>query len=60
MVERDLTEVVRAMSGGELRNTRRDLAVSTGMMRPGSPMYRPAVTYLTAIETELARRSDRD
>jgi hypothetical protein len=59
MVERDLAEAVRAMSRDELRDTRRDLTVSTGLMRPGSPMYGPALTFLSAVDNELARRNDR-
>jgi hypothetical protein len=59
MVERDLADVVRAMSGDELRDTRRDLAVSTSLMRSGSPMHGPATAYLSAVETELAERTGR-
>jgi hypothetical protein len=56
MREHDVTEQVKNMPDDELRDTRRDLAAGIGLMRPGSPMYRPATTYLNAIDTELAQR----
>jgi hypothetical protein len=55
--EQDLIDQVRAMPDEELRNTRRDLEVGIGLMRPQSPMNAPASAYLAAVNAELARRA---
>jgi hypothetical protein len=57
MREQDVIEQVKKMPDDELRDTRRDLEVGIGLMRPGSPMYGPATAFLTAVNTELARRT---
>jgi hypothetical protein len=49
----DVTE----LTSGELERTRRDLAVSLALARPGSPALVPIQTHLTAIDTELAQRT---
>jgi len=56
MVERDLAEVVRAMSGDQLRDTRRDLAVSLALAWPGSPVRASITAEISAIDAELAGR----
>jgi hypothetical protein len=57
MDERDLTQQVTTMPDEDLRDTRRDLEVGIALLRPGSPMHGPAAAYLTAVESELARRA---
>ena len=48
---------VTAMTSGELGWTRRDLAVSLALVRPGSLACGPIVTHIRAIDIELAQRS---
>jgi hypothetical protein len=55
--EQDVIDQVRAMPDEELRDTRRDLQVGIGLMRPQSPMRAPASAYLAAVNAELARRA---
>lgn len=57
MDEPNLSKQVEQMPDEELRDTRRDLEVGIGLLRPGSPMYGPATAYLTAVTAELARRA---
>jgi hypothetical protein len=42
----------------ELRDVRRDLAMSLGLSPPSSPMGVVIRTQIAAIDAELARRSD--
>jgi hypothetical protein len=56
MHDHDLTAQITTMPDDELKATRRDLATGIGLMRPESPMYRPATAYLSALDTELAQR----
>jgi hypothetical protein len=55
--EQDVIDQVRAMPDEELWDTRRDLEVGIGLMRPQSPMHAPASAYLAAVNAELARRA---
>ncbi|MGD0607490.1 MAG: hypothetical protein ABSA53_28395 [Streptosporangiaceae bacterium] len=48
---------VSTLTPGELERTRRDLAVSLALARPGSPALVPILAHLSAIDTELAQRS---
>jgi hypothetical protein len=48
---------VSGLTAGELDQTRRELHASLALARPGSPMRRPILAHLGAIDTELARRS---
>jgi len=48
---------VTALSSGELERTRRELAASLALTRPGSPARLPIQAHLTAIDAELAWRS---
>jgi hypothetical protein len=47
---------VTALTGRELEQTRRDLAASLALARPGSPARVPILTQMTAIDAELACR----
>ena len=49
--------VVSELTSGELERTRRDLAVSLALVRPGSPALVPIQAHLTAIDGELAQRT---
>jgi hypothetical protein len=48
---------VSALTSGELERTRRELAASLALTRPGSAARVPIQAHLTAIDTELARRA---
>jgi hypothetical protein len=48
---------VSALTSGELESTRRELAASLALTRPGSAVRLPIQAHLTAIEAELARRA---
>jgi hypothetical protein len=48
---------LRFLPSDELHRTRRDLAVSMALTRPGSPVAIPITAHLQAIDAELARRS---
>ena len=47
---------VSALTSGGLERTRRDLAASLALTRPGSAACLPIQAHLTAIDAELARR----
>jgi hypothetical protein len=47
---------VTALTFGELGRTRRELAASLALARPGSPVCVPIQAQLTALDAELARR----
>jgi hypothetical protein len=49
---------VTALTGRELEQTRRDLAASLALARPGSPARLPILAQMKAIDAELAGRSD--
>ena len=51
--EHDVTQLTL----DELRRVQRDLQASLGLTRPDSPYRVPITAQLTAIDTELARRS---
>jgi hypothetical protein len=44
---------------GELERTRRELAASLALARPGSPVRAPIQAQMTAIDAELAARDTR-
>jgi hypothetical protein len=48
---------LRSLPMDDLHQTRRDLAVSMALTRPGSPAAIPITANLNAIDAELARRS---
>jgi hypothetical protein len=48
---------VGRLTSDQLERTRRELAASLALARPGSPMRRPILAHLAAIETELASRN---
>ena len=50
---------VSGLTSGELERTRRELAASLALARPGSPMHGPVMTHISAIDAELARRAAR-
>ena len=45
------------LTAGELERTRRELAASLALTRPGSPARIPILAQLTAIDAELAGRA---
>jgi len=45
------------LTAGELERTRRELAASLALTRPGSPARIPILAQLTAIDAELAHRA---
>jgi hypothetical protein len=49
---------VTGLTSGELDRARRELQASLALARPGSPMRGPIQAHLSAIDTELARRTD--
>jgi hypothetical protein len=49
---------VTALTGRELEQARRELAASLALARPDSPVRAPILAQMTAIEAELAARSD--
>ncbi len=48
---------VSTLTTGELERTRRELAASLALTRPGSPARAPIQAYLAAIAAELAART---
>lgn len=48
---------VRSMPASELERTRRELAASLALSRPGSPVRVPIEASLSAIDAELAERA---
>jgi hypothetical protein len=56
-VSRIASAQFQAMPDDELRDVRRDLETSIGLMRRESPMYATATVYLTAVTAELDRRT---
>ncbi|SRR6266567_3356501 len=48
---------VRGMPAGELDRTRRELAASLALARPGSPIRVPLEAHISAIDAELAERT---
>ncbi len=48
---------VSGLTAGELERTRRELAASLALLRPGSPAQVPILAHMTAIDHELARRT---
>ena len=48
---------VSTLTSGELERTRRDLAASLALARPGSPAAVPILASLSAIDAELAARA---
>jgi hypothetical protein len=48
---------VGGLTAADLNRTRRELAASLALARPGSPMRGPILAHLGAIDTELARRT---
>lgn len=48
---------VSGLTDDELERTRRELRASLALARPGSAAGVPILTHLSAIDTELARRS---
>ena len=48
---------VSALTAAELERTRRELAASLALLRPGSPAQVPILAHLTAIDTEMAGRA---
>ena len=48
---------VSALTSGELERTRRELAASLALARPGSPARVPIQAHLSAIDAELAGRA---
>jgi hypothetical protein len=53
---RDYTGV-RGMPVGDLERTRRELAASLALARPGSPVRVPIEASLSAIDAELVQRA---
>ncbi len=48
---------VQGMPAGELDRTRRDLAASLALARPGSHIRAPIMAHISAIDAELAERA---
>jgi hypothetical protein len=48
---------VRGILAGDLERTRRELAASLALARPGSPVRVPIEANLSAIDAELAERA---
>ena len=51
---------VTGMSSPELQRARRDLQVSLSLALPGSAVREPILAHMSAIDTELERRSGWD
>jgi hypothetical protein len=49
---------VSTLTSRELERTRRELAASLALARPGSPAQVPILTHIAAIDSELAGRAD--
>lgn len=47
---------VSTLTAAELERARRDLEVSLALSFPGSPVRRPILEHLNAIDRELAER----
>jgi hypothetical protein len=48
---------VSGLTASELERTRRELAANLALVRPGSPARVPILAHISAIDTELARRT---
>jgi len=48
---------VSGLTTGELERTRRELAANLALVRPDSPARGPILAHISAIDTELARRT---
>lgn len=48
---------VRGIPAGDLDRTRRELAASLALARPGSPIRVPIEAHMSAIDAELAERA---
>ncbi len=48
---------VTALTLGELERTRRELAASLALTRPGSPVRTPILAHMAAIDAELAAQA---
>ena len=48
---------VSALTLSELERTRRELAASLALARPGSPVRAPIQAHLAAVDAELAARA---
>ena len=48
---------VSGLIASELERTRRELAANLALVRPGSPARVPILAHISAIDTELARRT---
>jgi hypothetical protein len=48
---------VSGLTASELERTRRELAANLALVRPDSPARAPILAHISAIDTELARRS---
>ena len=48
---------VSGLTAGELERTRRELAANLALVRPDSPARGPVLAHISAIDTELARRT---
>jgi hypothetical protein len=49
---------VASLTEAELDRARRELAASLALARPDSPIRVPILSHMTAIDTELAERTD--
>jgi hypothetical protein len=49
---------VSGMTSPELERARRDLEISLALAFPGSPVRAPILEHISAIDAELAGRSD--
>jgi hypothetical protein len=56
MREQNLARLITDMPDDELRAARHDAATGLSPIRPDSPMYAPAHTYLGLLDAELAHR----
>lgn len=50
---------VSAMTDSELERARRHLMVSLSLAFPGSPVQRPILAHISAIDAEIAERARR-
>ena len=48
---------VSGLTASELERTRRELAANLALVRPDSPARAPILAQISAIDTELARRT---
>jgi hypothetical protein len=48
---------VSGLTASELERTRRELAANLALVRPDSPTRVPILAHISAIDTELARRT---